>query len=75
MTTEPLIKTHKPRDTSDEIRFALREERRAQKYPFLQNKANFRRFCAKNLLLQEKQTQSNPISTQFTDCPNEPKSI
>ena len=38
---------------------------RAQKNLFMQNKPNLPRFCAKNGYLEEKQTQSNPIQTQF----------
>ena len=38
---------------------------RAQKNLFMQNKPNFPRFCAKNSLLQEKQTQFKPNQSQF----------
>jgi len=36
-----------------------------QIHSFLQNKPNLPRFCAKNSLLQEKQTQFKPNQTQF----------
>jgi len=47
------------------IRSTLRKDQRAQKNLFMQNKPNFPRFCAKNGYLGEKQTQSNPIQSQF----------
>jgi len=58
------------RYTLHAVRFALYASRsasieRAQKNLFMQNKPNFPRFCAKNGYLGEKQTQSNPIQSQF----------
>jgi len=54
-----------PRYTLYAPRFTLRQDQRAQKNLFMQNKPNFPRFCAKNGYLEEKQTQTKPIQSQF----------
>jgi len=55
------------------IRSTLRQDQRAQKNLFMQNKPNSPRFCAKNEDFAQKQTQTNPIQTQFPKGQNERK--
>ena len=51
--------------STNEIRFTLRQDQRAQKNLFMQNKPNFMRFCAKNSYLEKNKPNSNPIKPNF----------